>query len=333
MRRSIPLLIREHAFWTTEPHLVKVQDCFGGVHALSRYFAKTHTPRPEAYKEDLNTYTTSLNGNCSRSGLYCEIASAAESGWDFSSRWLADPQDPRTIQTTRIIPVDLNALLFALEVNIAHFASLLHDSSEEHLVETYTQKARNRRRAFDVLFWDGALSQWRDVYLTESPTRKGNVFVREGYLSNYVPLYCGIEPPTAAEGQSLVAKLKSSKLFRRGGFVASIYTTGEQWDGPNVWPPLQSILVEGLMILSRSHPSSGADLLASEAASRFLYNMFLGFQTQTCMFEKYDGEELGKTGSGGEYSPQVGFGWTNGVALWLSKLNFAKKLNGYRTPE
>jgi len=303
---------------------VQVQDRFGGVHAVSRYCAEAQTPRPEAHKEDLHTYMTSVNGTCSRSELYCEIASAAESGWDFSSRWLADPQDPRTIQTTRIIPVDLNALLFALEMNIAYFASLLQDSPEEPLVEMYTQKARNRRRAFDVLFWDGTLSQWRDVCITQSTVQKGNVFVREGYLSNYVPLYCGIEPPTAADGKLLVAKLRSSKLFRRGGFVASIYTTGDQWDGLNVWPPLQSILVEGLMHLFRSHPSSDADTLAAEAASRYLYNMFLGFQTQSCMFEKYHGDDLGRTGTGGEYIPQTGFGWTNGVALWLSKLHFAK---------
>ena len=35
------------------------------------------------------------------------------------------------------------------------------------------------------------------------------------------------------------------------------------------------------------------------------------------MFEKYDALEVGGGGGGGEYTPQVGFGWSNGVALTL----------------
>ena len=35
------------------------------------------------------------------------------------------------------------------------------------------------------------------------------------------------------------------------------------------------------------------------------------------MHEKYDATRPGERGGGGEYNPQVGFGWTNGVVLWL----------------
>lgn len=35
------------------------------------------------------------------------------------------------------------------------------------------------------------------------------------------------------------------------------------------------------------------------------------------MFEKYNVTREGNTGRGGEYKPQVGFGWTNGVTLDL----------------
>lgn len=47
--------------------------------------------------------------------LYRDLASAAESGWDFSSRWLADSQNLATIRTTKIVPVDLNTFLWNLE--------------------------------------------------------------------------------------------------------------------------------------------------------------------------------------------------------------------------
>lgn len=35
------------------------------------------------------------------------------------------------------------------------------------------------------------------------------------------------------------------------------------------------------------------------------------------MFEKYNAEEVGKQGGGGEYEVQAGFGWTNGVMIWM----------------
>ena len=35
------------------------------------------------------------------------------------------------------------------------------------------------------------------------------------------------------------------------------------------------------------------------------------------MYEKYSAVRPGASGSGGEYVPQTGFGWTNGVVLDL----------------
>ena len=49
---------------------------------------------------------------------YREIATTAESGWDFSSRWGA--------KTTHIIPVDLNCFLLMMERNMQRFAQARH---------------------------------------------------------------------------------------------------------------------------------------------------------------------------------------------------------------
>lgn len=35
------------------------------------------------------------------------------------------------------------------------------------------------------------------------------------------------------------------------------------------------------------------------------------------MYEKYNAFQVGVGGGGGEYTPQLGFGWSNGVALVL----------------
>ena len=37
-----------------------------------------------------------------RRQLYTDLASAAESGWDFSSRWFADGKNLSTIRTTQV---------------------------------------------------------------------------------------------------------------------------------------------------------------------------------------------------------------------------------------
>lgn len=47
--------------------------------------------------------------------LWREVASAAESGWDFSSRWFQGKQGLKSIRTTQIIPVELNVFLWNLE--------------------------------------------------------------------------------------------------------------------------------------------------------------------------------------------------------------------------
>src|SRR5207253_5371494 len=80
---------------------------------MNRYWDDNDAPRPEAFLED-----TELAARSSKEPaiVYRHIRAAAESGWDFSSRWFRDGKDMTTIQTTDIIPVDLNCLLLFLEI-------------------------------------------------------------------------------------------------------------------------------------------------------------------------------------------------------------------------
>jgi alpha,alpha-trehalase len=56
--------------------------------------------------------------------LYHDIASAAESGWDFSSRWMADGHSLSSLRTSSILPADLNAFLYKMETDLAQFAQV-----------------------------------------------------------------------------------------------------------------------------------------------------------------------------------------------------------------
>src|SRR5690606_41819349 len=51
--------------------------------------------------------------------VYRELRAGAESGWDYSSRWLDDPMRLDSIRVTTRVPVDLNSLLHHLASTIA----------------------------------------------------------------------------------------------------------------------------------------------------------------------------------------------------------------------
>ena len=64
-----------------------------------------------------------------KAALYAELASGAESGIDYSTRWLRNPLDAvldtgiplRSLALRETIPVDLNSVLYATEIAIANF--------------------------------------------------------------------------------------------------------------------------------------------------------------------------------------------------------------------
>lgn len=49
------------------------------------------------------------------------------------------------------------------------------------------------------------------------------------------------------------------------------------------------------------------------------------------MYEKFNLQDIDAAGSGGEYTVQAGFGWTNGVALWVAA-NFGEVLETPKCP-
>ena len=102
--RYLPFLQKEYDFWTVDnPERIVEINGF----AFSRYWDSSTAPRQESYIEDAE-----MEGFSER--LARDIRAACESGWDFSSRWMQEDFDLRTIKTSNIIPVDLNSLLFFL---------------------------------------------------------------------------------------------------------------------------------------------------------------------------------------------------------------------------
>lgn len=71
------------------------------------------------------------------------------------------------------------------------------------------------------------------------------------------------------------------------------------------------MIVEGL---ARSELKE-ARTLAEDLATRWLKTNYVAYKNTGYMHEKYDVQKCGDFGGGGEYIPQTGFGWSNGVVL------------------
>src|SRR5256714_7365490 len=121
--RYLDALEAEHAFWMNGAERLAPAQAYARVvrlpdgSVLNRYWDDRAEPRPESYRPDYELAQTLPDAQ--RAVFYRNVRATAESGWDFSSRWMRDPKDLRTLETTDLIPVDLNSLLYHAERTIA----------------------------------------------------------------------------------------------------------------------------------------------------------------------------------------------------------------------
>lgn len=303
--RYLPQLRREHAFWMTGAaelangsatlRVVRLAD--GTL--LNRYWDDKDTPRPEAYANDVAT--AAADSSRAPAEVYRELRAAAESGWDFSSRWLADGVSLSSIRTTAFLPVDLNSLLYRLELVIARACEVEHDRA---CVDSFTEHARKRAAAIERYLWHDAGYYYTDYdWVNARPS--DDVTPAAAF-----PLFAGVTTPARAAQTAGALK----RLLAPGGLLTSSRKTDQQWDAPNGWAPLVWVAVAGLRRYEQQE-------LAREIGTRFLARVEALFAAQGKLVEKYDVQaDQVRGGGGGEYPLQDGFGWTNGVTLKLLEL-------------
>jgi len=175
----------------------------------------------------------------------------AESGWDFSSRWLADGSTLATIRTIDIVPPDLNSLLYHLERTLA---DAYRDSNQTDKAKEFTQRAGARRAAMHRHLWDGELGVFAD-HLWREDRSTGHVTAATLY-----PLYFDVADRSQA---TRVARRVRADLLQPHGLATTTRRTDQQWDAPNGWAPLQWIAVRGLQ-------RHGQGSLADEIAERWI---------------------------------------------------------------
>jgi alpha,alpha-trehalase len=304
---ALPILSAEYKWWMQQgKHAVTIHQT-GKDYVLNRFYSDASLPRAESAREDFIT-AAGLPPEQQKK-VYQALTAGAEAGWDYTSRWFADGQTLRTIDTLNVIPADLNGVFYRVEVVLGQLYARIGTAPPVD----YATAAELRKIAIHDVLWDSQYNQWRDYNYT------ARVQMPNSSPANYLGLWAGcFDPKLYGVTVEQVAQsfVYESGLIGPGGVCATLSPTGQQWDYPNVWPPLISMLVEGFMGIQ--HPKQENELLSASIAKTMLQGALIAFnETKGYMLEKYNCSELGALGGGGEYHLQTGFGWTNGVVLSL----------------
>ncbi len=313
LRSTLPAIDRYYRFWTSAPHLVAST-------GLSRYYDLGDGPAPEVLSDerdaegrthydrvreyykthDVTDYDERMYYDAKADRLtplfYKGDRSMRESGFDPSNRF-----GPFAVDIIHYVPVCLNSLLYKMERDAADIDSILGLGPKALVWE---QRAAARRAAMDRYLWDEKDGLYYDY---DFQTRKRRHYE---FATTFYPLWAGSASP--AQAARVAANLP--RFEAPGGVRTSNTVSGNQWDAPFGWAPLQMIPVTGLR-------NYGYDEDASRLSRRFIGLVTKEFEEHAAIVEKYDLERRESDVSAGikfGYSAnQVGFGWTNGAFLDL----------------
>jgi alpha,alpha-trehalase len=306
LTKYLPQLENEYNFWMDGAQKEAPKDMFTKNHVvqvdrntLNRYHSKAETPRPENYKADRDSMRKSARPE---KETYRHIRAGSESGWDVSSRWLDNDKQGTykmsNIHTADIIPIDLNALLYNLEMTISK-AKVVEKKYEE--ATEWEKKASRRREALMRYCWSESKGMFFDFDLQKY--RQTNVIS----AAMAYPLF--FKMVTKREADRVVAAIQQN-LLRAGGIVTTTNNTGFEWDAPYGYAPLQWLTIRGLR-------NYGHEETANDIKKRWCDLNIKVFKTTGRMLEKYNVEDLSLESGGGNYPVHDGYGWTNGVLLKL----------------
>ena len=277
---------REYSFYT-ESRITHI--------GLSRYDAvmpisDTQKKRAVEHIVDRLGYTPDASYDELARGLYA----VGESGWDINPRMTYHAYDYTVI--------DLNSLIYSIEDNMEYFARELErpDDAERwrQRKERRAELCREYLRAPSGVFYDYDLVKGERTSLLSA--------------ASFYPLYVGM----ATDEEAAAAVRQLHLLETEWGIVTSERCDGIkgnfQWGYPNGWPPMQQIVVGGLI-------RYGYTDYARRIAEKFLSLMEKCFFETGHLWEKYD-VVAGSANALAEYETPAMLGWTYGTYRVFSEL-------------
>lgn len=320
LESALPELEETYSFWTNEPHLTPET-------GLSRYYDLGSGPADEVIASERDeqglTHYDRIREEFLRLGELPVASRNAELGYplelyfDLEAKELTplfyagdramresgyDPSDRFgrfNVDVTFFNPVDLNSLLYVYELQMGRIYSALKTDAEAKL---WRERASFRAGLMQRYLWQEESGLFLDYNLRDKHLRY------YPFATTFFPLFAGWASPE--EARRVHANLS---LFERpGGLVTSLKASGNQWDAPFGWAPLQLVAVEGLK-------NYGYDKSARRLAQAFVAMVEKEYERTGTIVEKYDVEkcsvEVSKDIAFGYSSNEIGFGWTNGVYL------------------
>lgn len=316
LRSRLPLIEQYYFYWTVPPHLNPAT-------GLSHYNAFGHGPAPEVvnsekdeqgrthydrvrahYREhEVTDYDVQLFYDAETDQLtdlfYQGDRSMRESGFDISDRF-----GPFCADIIHYVPVCLNVLLYKMEQDIAQ---MYHRIDQSPQGEMWSRRANHRHALIDQFLWDEAAGLYFDYNFCTGKRRPYE------FVTTFMPMWAGIA--SNEQAQRLVENLP--RFEAPGGLLTSTHVSGNQWDAPFGWAPLQWFAIQGLQ-------RYGYYREAKRLASKFVALVTAEFARSGTIFEKYDVSRCSAQVSDsihfGYNSNEIGFGWTNGVILELLAL-------------
>ncbi len=311
VRSLLPMVERYYYYWTVPPHL-------NSATGLSRYYALGDGPAPEVivsekdeqgrthydrvrefYRHcrvteyDLNLYYDQEHDRLTDL-FYKGDRSMRESGFDITNRF-----GPFSVDIIHYAPVCLNVLLYQMEQDLAALYQIVGQVEQ---AKPWHDRAIERHQRIDQFLWDETAGQYFDYNFRTEDRRPYE------FATTFYPLWAGIA--SAQQAQRVVQNLE--KFEMPGGLLTSTHVSGNQWDAPFGWAPLQFFAVQGLR---RYGYLEDADRLAH----KFIAMLVQEFTNSGTLVEKYDvcacSADVSAEILFGYSSNEIGFGWTNGVFL------------------
>ena len=284
LRNIYPAILTEYRFWTEK------RGCPNG---LCRYDAvepisEEQVSRGSALLIERLGYTPPCDEYTLARGLFA----VGESGWDVNPRM--------TYRAYDFNPAELNSLIYSMEKNLAFITREL-DIPEwdgwESAAEARADACRKYLKGEDGVFYDYDMKNG----------------CRQEMLSaaSYYPLYFGM----ASDKEAFAAREKLRLLETDWGTVTTVPFEARgrfQWGYPNGWPPMQQIIVGGLLRYGYRED-------AYRLAEKFVGLVEKCFEDTGHLWEKYD--IVGGTADAVvEYETPAMLGWTYGVYRSFKKI-------------
>lgn len=335
--KYLPQMVKEMQWWErgmhyleqhpnskAHEHVVRMPEGY-----MFRYFDLKNTPRPESYWQDVATAKQAERYNkfVDVGKVFLDLRAGAESGFDYSAdRWCRDRENLFTIQTTNIVPVDLNSMVVETKSKIAEayeLSMLVPGRSPEYIAmaRAEAKRYRSEAKALGTLInkynWNEDTGLYHDYnfvqhYADDTPIRANQT--RAQSLASIFPMLAGIAPE--GRRQRIAERIKQDFLLP-GGLATTLKNTKQQWDGDISWP----LLNRKAQVAFQKY---GFDDLARLIRGRFVFATSKIYQETGKVFEKINARTISK-GTAGEYDVTGDFAMSLAVVARMRQETFAER--------